>query len=74
MINVYGPTETTVCATMSRHSAPGPAPPPIGRPIADTRAYVLDGGAAAGPPVGVAGELYLAGRGAGPRLPRTGRA
>ncbi|MFL6117997.1 amino acid adenylation domain-containing protein, partial [Actinophytocola sp.] len=59
MINGYGPTETTVCATMSDPLA-GTGTPPIGRPIRDTRVYVVD------PylrpvPVGVPGELCVGG-------------
>ncbi|MEU8353389.1 AMP-binding protein, partial [Streptomyces sp. NPDC048845] len=42
MINQYGPTETTVCATMSGPLS-GAVTPPIGRPIAGTRVFVLDG-------------------------------
>ncbi|MEO3782579.1 amino acid adenylation domain-containing protein [Actinocorallia sp. B10E7] len=54
-LNVYGPTEATVWATLTELPSDG-----IGRPFRNTRAHVLD--AALRPvPVGVPGELYLAG-------------
>jgi amino acid adenylation domain-containing protein/thioester reductase-like protein len=64
-INAYGPTETTVTAVAFTPPS-GQAMPagevPIGRPLANVRAYVLD--AARRPqPVGVPGELYLGGDG-----------
>ncbi|WP_460625127.1 non-ribosomal peptide synthetase, partial [Kitasatospora kifunensis] len=62
--NTYGPTETTLCATQVPVLDSERVPPvlPIGRPMDNTRAYVLN--AALRPvPVGTAGELYLAGTG-----------
>jgi amino acid adenylation domain-containing protein len=60
-VNHYGPTESSVVAT-SAEIAPEEATPSIGRPISNTRVYVLD--AKMQPvPAGVAGELYIGGDG-----------
>ena len=64
LLHVYGPTESTTYATW--HLVDGvdddAATVPIGRAIANTTAYVLDG-AGEPAPVGVAGELCLGGDG-----------
>lgn len=61
MVNAYGPTETTICASM--HVVEGEAgSPPIGRPIANTRIYILDREGQVAP-VGVVGEIYVSGAG-----------
>ncbi|TPV95920.1 MAG: amino acid adenylation domain-containing protein [Myxococcales bacterium FL481] len=59
--NLYGPTETTIWSTASRLEDAS-APITIGRPIANTRAYVLDD-ALRPLPRGAVGELYLGGDG-----------
>ncbi|WP_133258288.1 non-ribosomal peptide synthetase, partial [Streptomyces sp. V2] len=64
LVHVYGPTETTTFAVSGSLSAEeaGADVVPLGVPMDDTRAYVLDAGLR---PVGagVPGELYLGGQG-----------
>lgn len=61
LVHVYGPTETTTFATFHPvEDVNGTVP--IGRPMDNTRAYVLDEYLQP-VPVGTAGELYLAGAG-----------
>ncbi|WP_072751834.1 non-ribosomal peptide synthetase [Rhodococcus maanshanensis] len=57
--NLYGPTEASVDVTYHRTAA-GETVVPIGAPVWNTQTYVLDAGLRP-TPVGVAGELYLAG-------------
>ncbi|HLL45661.1 MAG TPA: amino acid adenylation domain-containing protein, partial [Longimicrobiaceae bacterium] len=57
--NLYGPTEDTTYSTYSVVGK-GAAGVFVGRPVANTRAYVLDGHLQP-VPAGVVGELYLAG-------------
>src|SRR5581483_4812308 len=61
--NLYGPTEATVASTAwTCLPAVEGAVIPIGKPIANTRIYILD--AAGEPvPVGVTGELHIGGVG-----------
>ncbi len=65
--NLYGPSEDTTFSTFARQAprlargAPG-APPPIGRPLPGTSVFLLDAHLVP-VPAGVAGELFLGGRG-----------
>lgn len=61
-VNAYGPTEATVCVTMARSPETTGNVVPIGRPIANAAAYILD------PELqpcarGIPGELYAGGPG-----------
>jgi amino acid adenylation domain-containing protein/FkbM family methyltransferase len=61
--NLYGPTEASIDVTFWHCREDWSAGyVPIGRPIANTQVYVLDG-AGQSVPVGVKGELYLGGAG-----------
>jgi len=61
LINAYGPTEISVCATMHKFEA-GDSNTNIGKPLDNFKVYILD------PyntpvPIGVTGELHIAGAG-----------
>ena len=67
LINAYGTSETTITSTLYEPEETAPAAGigaslPIGRPIADTRAYILDHHLQP-VPAGMPGELYIGGMG-----------
>ena len=63
IFNEYGPTETTIgSCVFQTSSAHTRGTVPIGRPIANTRIYVLDRDLEPVPD-GVAGEIYIGGAG-----------
>jgi amino acid adenylation domain-containing protein len=67
LLNAYGTSETTITSTLSEPDASASAEGvgsslPIGRPIANTRVYILDHHVQP-VPAGVPGELYIGGAG-----------
>lgn len=62
LVNQYGPSEGHVVTwhDLGRATGTWPTLPPIGRPIANARTYILDSELSPAP-VGVAGELYTGG-------------
>ena len=69
VVNEYGPTETVVgcCVYGIRADEMEDGAIGIGKPIANTRLYVLDEGMKL-QPLGVAGDLYIGRRGGGARV------
>ncbi|HPL28580.1 MAG TPA: amino acid adenylation domain-containing protein, partial [Anaerolineae bacterium] len=61
-LNSYGPTEATIVATVYKACGDEAGEVPIGRPIANVQAYVLDRHQQP-VPVGLPGELYIGGAG-----------
>ncbi|MCP4215463.1 MAG: amino acid adenylation domain-containing protein, partial [bacterium] len=62
-VNGYGPTESSICSTVWQAKENRAAwPVSIGRPVANTRIYILKNNVEV-QPVGVAGEMCLAGTG-----------
>lgn len=63
VFNVYGPTETTIaCIGFDLSDGDGDTDPPIGRPMTNRRAYLVDENFIP-VPVGVPGEILLGGAG-----------
>ncbi|MCR4670572.1 MAG: amino acid adenylation domain-containing protein [Saccharofermentans sp.] len=60
--NIYGPAETTV---WSSYSSVGKGDITIGKPVANTSIYILDGSSAPCP-VGITGGIFISGDGVGP--------
>ncbi len=66
LLNGYGPTETTICATMLTYRSHPPQGQivPIGSPLSNNQVLILDKGGQL-QPLGIPGELCVAGRGVG---------
>jgi amino acid adenylation domain-containing protein len=62
VVNLYGPTEDTTYSTWTVVAKGAEEEPSIGRPIANTKVYILDG-AMRPTPIGVYGEIYIGGEG-----------
>ncbi len=62
--NLYGPTETTIWSSRYQLHAPlaETGTVPIGRPIGNTRMFILDGSLEP-VPIGIVGDLYIGGEG-----------
>ncbi|MEO6196442.1 MAG: amino acid adenylation domain-containing protein [Thermoanaerobaculia bacterium] len=63
LYNLYGPSEDTTFSTIAAIGSGESGPSSIGRPVAGTQVYLLDGDRLVSP--GVPGELYLGGAGLG---------
>ncbi|HSE19187.1 MAG TPA: amino acid adenylation domain-containing protein, partial [Pyrinomonadaceae bacterium] len=61
LVNMYGPTEAAITSTYYRCGR-DERTVPVGRPVANTRVYVLDQDLEP-MPAGVTGEIYIGGRG-----------
>jgi amino acid adenylation domain-containing protein len=62
VVETYGPTEATLYCTWWAGDGDDGQVPPIGRPVANTQIYLVDGHGEP-VPVGVTGELYIGGVG-----------
>ncbi|KPY62990.1 Syringopeptin synthetase A, partial [Pseudomonas syringae pv. solidagae] len=62
LLNGYGPTEATTFSATYEITSVGDGSIPIGKPVGNSRLYVLDGHGQP-LPLGVPGELYIGGQG-----------